>query len=310
MIKSEVMTPNNETTTTTTASAAGTVASSEPLDPNNQDINNCSSNNSTMNNTTINDSTNGTMTPKKPRRSIKVEGNCLSNMLREGYAKVTDASRLGKRLSSEIWNSFGAIQVPDDFTNPSIETKTVADGPSTVKICHYFVACGKCFSVFKYDGHAYGTTGLVKHLKNCQGTNNQRLLSGQLNNSNSNNNNNSFMPNISTSSSGLGQAEHNNASSMSTNTSNNSFNDNNRTAITNRGITKTTPKRKRGSEQALARGGRNSAPSIRHLVRAIEELRNEQIELKQKIQEMLTMMGPGYMGQIQIINEGDKSDEP
>lgn len=256
------------------------------------------------NTSTMNDSTNGTMTPKKPRRSIKVEGNCLSNMLREGYAKVTDASRLGKRLSSEIWNSFGAIQVPDDFTNPSIETKTVADGPTTVKICHYFVACGKCFSVFKYDGHAYGTTGLVKHLKNCQGTNNQRLMSGQMNNINNNN----FIPNNSTTSS-LNQEEHNNTSSMSTTTSNN-FNDNNRQAITNRGIIKTTPKRRKGADQSSGPRGRNSAqPSLRQLVRVIEELRNEQIELKQKIQEMLTMMGPGYMGQIQIINEADKVDE-
>lgn len=87
---------------------------------------------------------------------------------------MIDASRLGKRLSSEIWNSFGAIQVEPDFENPAIDTKTVVDGSSVTKICQYFVACSRCYSVFKYDGHAYGTTGLVKHVKSCQGKNPMR----------------------------------------------------------------------------------------------------------------------------------------
>lgn len=48
-------------------------------------------------------------------------------------------------------------------------------------------------------------------------------------------------------------------------------------------------------------------PSLRHLARVIEELRGEQAELKQKINDMINMMGTSYVDQIQIIsNDGDK----
>jgi hypothetical protein len=235
-------------------------------------------------NTNNNDPTNGNQSSKKPRRSIKIEGNCLSNMLKEGYAKIIDASRLGKRLSSEIWNSFGAIQVPDKFSNPAIQTKTVADGQSTIKICHYFVACGRCFSVFKYDGHAYGTTGLVKHLKNCQGTN---IIRAAVDGNQSGNNLNT--PANSTNASNQQNLDGHGGTSL--------------LSLTN-GPISTFTKRKKGRTISL------SQPSMKSLVRAIDDLRSEQNELKQKIQEMLNLMNSNCMGQIQIITqEGDKVDE-
>lgn len=245
---------------------------------------NDSANDNDTSNTNNNEPTNGNQSSKKPRRSIKVEGNCLSNMLKEGYAKITDASRLGKRLSSEIWNSFGAIQVPERFSNPAIQTKTVADGQSTVKICHYFVACGRCFSVFKYDGHAYGTTGLVKHLKNCQSTNIQRADGS----SQASNNNLNSTSNSTNASNQPGLDGHGGTSILS---------------LTN-GPISTFTKRKKGRTYSL------SQPSMKSLVRAIDDLRNEQNELKQKIQEVLSLMNSNCLGQIQIITQdGDKVDE-
>ena len=243
-------------------------------------------------------STNNGNFARKPRRSIKAEGNCLNGMLREGVAKVIDASKLGKRLSSEIWNSFGAIQVEDSFTYPSIDTKTVADGSSTMKICQFFVACSKCFSVFKYDGHAYGTTGLVKHVKICQGTNNQRNLSSG-----------NFTSNITTTTvveHGLDSTHTSSTSVPNNNNTSTNTNNSTTTSITLNGPV-TTRRRK---EPTPNNRTRNAQPSLRHLAKVVEELRNEQMELKQKIIEMLSMMGTGYVGQIQIIsNEGEKVED-
>jgi len=223
---------------------------------------------------------NNTNFARKPRRSIKAEGNCLNGMLREGCAKVIDASKLGKRLSSEIWNSFGAIQVEDNFTYPSIDTKTVADGSSTLKICQFFVACSKCFSVFKYDGHAYGTTGLVKHVKICQGTNQRG------------NTNQGYTTNAT--------IDHN----IDTHTS--SVPNNTTTTTTINGPVTTRRRREPTTSRA-----RVTQPSLRYLAKVVEELRCEQVELKQKIHEMINMMsGTSYVGQIQIIsNEGEKVED-
>lgn len=256
---------------------------------NNNPVNTNSTNDNDTNtsSTNNNDTKNGHSSSKKPRRSIKVEGNCLSNMLKEGYAKITDASRLGKRLSSEIWNSFGAIQVPDKFSNEAIQTKTVADGHSTIKICHYFVACGRCYSVFKYDGHAYGTTGLVKHLKNCQGTNILRAAAA-----------------ADTSGQSSGNNLDNPSSTKTSNTQNPDGLSGSSMLVLTNGPISTFTKRKKGRTISL------SQPSMKSLVRAIDDLRSEQNELKQKIQEMLNLMNSNCMGQIQIITqEGDKVDE-
>lgn len=221
---------------------------------------------------------------RKPRRSIKAEGNCLNGMLREGCAKVIDASKLGKRLSSEIWNSFGAIQVEDSFTYPSIDTKTVADGSSTLKICQFFVACSKCFSVFKYDGHAYGTTGLVKHVKICQGTN-QRGVTNQ-----------TYAPNSA--------IDHTLDNTHTSSVPNNATSTNTTTTING----PVTSRRRR--EPATTRARANQ-PSLRYLAKVIEELRSEQAELKQKIHEMINLMsGTSYVQQIQIIsNDGEKVED-
>lgn len=229
---------------------------------------------------------NSNITARKPRRSIKAEGNCLNGMLREGAAKVIDASKLGKRLSSEIWNSFGAIQVEDNFTYPSIDTKTVADGASTLKICQFFVACSKCFSVFKYDGHAYGTTGLVKHVKICQGNNQRGATQSQY-----------TTPNNAT-------IEH----TIDTLTS--SVPINNTTATTTTIINGPVATRRK-REPATSRA-RSAQPSVRYLAKVVEELKCEQGELKQKIHELINMLngGTGYVSQIQIIsNDGDKVED-
>lgn len=235
---------------------------------------------------------NSNFATRKPRRSIKAEGNCLNGMLREGSAKVIDASKLGKRLSSEIWNSFGAIQVEDNFTYPSIDTKTVADGASTLKICQFFVACSKCFSVFKYDGHAYGTTGLVKHVKICQGNNQRGATNAQ------------YTPNAT--------IEH----TIDTHTPS-SVPINNTTATTTTIINgPVAPRRKRepaATSRARAPAGNaaNSSPSLRYLAKQIEELKCEQVELKQKIHELINVLNnTGYVSQIQIIsNDGDKVED-
>lgn len=227
---------------------------------------------------------------RKPRRSIKAEGNCLNGMLREGCAKVIDASKLGKRLSSEIWNSFGAIQVEDSFTYPSIDTKTVADGSSTLKICQFFVACSKCFSVFKYDGHAYGTTGLVKHVKICQGTNQTRGATT----------NQTYAPNAT--------IDHtlDNTHTSSVPSTNNTTTTNTTTTTINGPVTT----RRRREPTATTRARANQ-PSLRYLAKVVEELRSEQVELKQKIHEMINLMsGTSYVGQIQIIsNDGEKVED-
>lgn len=204
---------------------------------------------------------------------------------------MIDASKLGKRLSSEIWNSFGAIQVEDNFTYPSIDTKTVADGASTLKICQFFVACSKCFSVFKYDGHAYGTTGLVKHVKICQGTNQRGATNAN------------YTPNTT------------NEHTIDTHTpssvpNNNNNNNNNNTTATTTTITNGPVGTRRKREPATSRA-RTAQPSLRYLAKVVEELRCEQVELKQKIHEMINMLsGTGYVGQIQIIsNDGDKVED-
>lgn len=228
---------------------------------------------------------NSNFAARKPRRSIKAEGNFLNGMLREGTAKVIDASKLGKRLSSEIWNSFGAIQVEDNFTYPSIDTKTVADGSSTLKICQFFVACSKCFSVFKYDGHAYGTTGLVKHVKICQGNNQRGASNAQY-----------TTPNAT--------IEH----TIDTHTSS-SVPISNTTATTTTIINGPVPPRRK-REPATSRA-RTAQPSLRYLAKVVEELRCEQVELKSKIHELINMLsGTGYVSQIQIIsNDGDKVED-
>lgn len=244
------------------------------------------STNSNAGNNNSNTTNNSGNFPRKPRRSIKAEGTCLNGLLRSGVAKVIDASKLGKRLSSEIWNSFGAIQVEDDFTNESIDTKTVADGNSTMKICQFFVACSRCFSVFKYDGHAYGTTGLVKHVKICQGTNNQRSLS-------SSNVGNFATPNSTTIALSHGLDNTHTSSSVPNNST---------TSTISNGPVTTRRRREPTTSKA-----RNVNPSLRYLAKVIEELRGEQMELKQKINEMINMMGTSYVDQIQIIsNEGEK----
>lgn len=214
---------------------------------------------------------------RKPRRSIKVEGNYLNNSLREGLAKVIDASKLGKRLSSEIWNSFGAIQVEDNFTYPSIDTKTVADGASTLRICQFFVACSKCFSVFKYDGHAYGTTGLVKHVKICQGTN-QRVITASSTNNNP-----------------IEQKQQ----QLTIEIAHTSSVPNTTTTTT---TTSTNGTRRKREPTAASRA--RAQPSLRYLAKAIEELKCEQIELKQKINEMLNILSnTGFIGQIQVVED-------
>lgn len=227
---------------------------------------------------------------RKPRRSIKAEGNCLNGMLREGCAKVIDASKLGKRLSSEIWNSFGAIQVEDNFTYPAIETKTVADGSSTLKICQFFVACSRCFSVFKYDGHAYGTTGLVKHVKICQGTNQRANYSSSYPTSATTTTN----PNATTT------IDHNIDNTHTSTVPNNTT----ATTTTINGPVSTRRRREPTNKS------RNAHPSLRHLAKIIEELRCEQSELRQKIQELINMIGTSYVERVQIIsNDGDKVEE-
>lgn len=255
------------------------------------------STNSGTNSINTNNSGNST---RKPRRSIKLEGNCLNGLLREGGAKVIDASKLGKRLSSEIWNSFGAIQVQDNFTFPTIETKTVADGTSTMKICQFFVACSKCFSVFKYDGHAYGTTGLVKHVKICQGTpNNQRTTTSSSSNNITFNSNNTSSLNHSLGSTHTSPTTINSTSSSST------------SLVPVGSIANGPITTRRKGNSTTTNKARNIQPSLKHLVKVIEDLRSEQIELKQKINEMINLMGTGaYVGQIQIIsNEGDKVED-
>lgn len=220
--------------------------------------------------TNLMDNSSSSNNPKKPRRSIKAEGARLHSMLKDGIAKVIDPSKLGKRLSSEIWNSFGAIQVEDNFTYPSIVTKTVADGNSTVRICQFFVACSRCFSVFKYDGHAYGTTGLVKHVKNCQ----------------ANTLKNSYMNSGASSS----------AINPSHNTSNPGISQNNATNING-----TQRKRKAPAAQPLP-------ANIKYLTKIIEETRNEVLELKQKVNDVFSLlsMPTHQVGHIQIIsNDGE-----
>ena len=263
----------------------------------NNSCSNTNTNNNSSNNN-INHSGNGN---RKPRRSIKLEGNYLNGLLREGGAKVIDASKLGKRLSSEIWNSFGAIQVQDNFTFPTIETKTVADGTSTMKICQFFVACSKCFSVFKYDGHAYGTTGLVKHVKICSGTpNNQKTTSSSTSSNNITFNNS----NTNTSSLNHSLGTHTSSPTMMNSTSSASL-----VPVSSIGNGPVTSRRR--NNLTTANKARNIQPSLKHLAKVIEDLRSEQIELKQKINEMINIMGTGaYIGQIQVIsNEGDKVED-
>lgn len=235
---------------------------------------------------------------RKPRRSIKAEGNCLNSLLREGCAKVIDASKLGKRLSSEIWNSFGAIQVEDNFTYPAIETKTVADGSSTLKICQFFVACSKCFSVFKYDGHAYGTTGLVKHVKICQNTNQRANSSSTTYQTSATATTTTTTPNATTT------IDHN---IDSTHTSSSVPNNTTTTTATTTINGPVSTRRKREPTNK----SRNAHPSLRHLAKVIDELRCEQSELRQKILELINMInGTSYVGQIQIIaNDGDKVED-
>lgn len=259
--------------------------------------------NNSISNNTNNINNNGNVT-RKPRRSIKLEGNCLNGLLREGGAKVIDASKLGKRLSSEIWNSFGAIQVQENFTFPTIETKTVADGASTMKICQFFVACSKCFSVFKYDGHAYGTTGLVKHVKICQGTpNNQRTTASS---SSSSSNNITFTSNNNTSA-----LNHNLSGPHTSPTIMNSTLGSSTSLVPISSIPNGPITTRRKSSTTTNSKTRGIQPSIKHLAKVIEDLRTEQIELKQKINEMINLMGTGaYVGQIQIIsNDGDKVED-
>lgn len=230
---------------------------------------------------------------RKPRRSIKAEGNCLNGMLREGLAKVIDASKLGKRLSSEIWNSFGAIQVEDNFTYPAIETKTVADGSSTLKICQFFVACSRCFSVFKYDGHAYGTTGLVKHVKICQGTNQRANYSSSYPAS--------ATTTTTTTPNATATIDHNIDNTHTSTVPNNTTTT---TTTTINGPVSTRRRREPTNKS------RNANPSLRHLAKTIEELRCEQGELRQKIQELINMIGTSYVERVQIIsNDGDKVED-
>lgn len=278
--------------------------------------NNSNSTSTVSNNNNNNNGTNNFT--RKPRRSIKAEGNCLNGMLREGSAHVIDASKLGKRLSSEIWNSFGAIQVQDNFTYPSIDTKTVADGSSTVKICQFFVACSKCFSVFKYDGHAYGTTGLVKHVKICQGTNQSGIGTHPTTTTTTNSGYNTTTNLLQQPKLHHTTIDNNTHTSSSTSVLNVQLNNNTPTITTNTsqqpisGITiangpvATIQKRK-----STPRAARAPQPNLKLLVKAIDELRSEQNELKQKIHEMINMMnGSGYVGQIQIIsNDGDKVED-
>lgn len=214
---------------------------------------------------------------RKPRRSIKAEGARLHSMLKDGNANVIDPSKLGKRLSSEIWHSFGAIQVDDHFSFPSIVTKTVPDGNSTVKICQFFVACSKCFSVFKYDGHAYGTTGLVKHVKNCQG-------------------------NTSTI-----KCDHNNSvvcpttGSLPTGTSSNSITLNDPPPSRRR--KDTTP-----GSSTTNKPNSGSPAALRYLTKLVEETRSDLKEVKQKVNDLMNLLSvPSHqVGQIQIIsNDGN-----
>lgn len=257
----------------------------------------------------------------------------MNGLLREGCAKVIDASKLGKRLSSEIWNSFGAIQVEDSFTYPSIDTKTVADGSSTLKICQFFVACSKCFSVFKYDGHAYGTTGLVKHVKICQGTNqNSRATSNQTSFTSSSNTNFDHS-NID-----------NNTAHTTTSSSQQSVPNNNNTVvvvpinqtagglpssatINNNATTSTTPtttingpvatrRRREPSSTPTKQARQAQQPLLRHLAKVIEELRSEQAELRQeqaelrrKVNELITMMLNGTLSVSHFVIDGDKVED-
>lgn len=215
---------------------------------------------------------------------------------------MIDASKLGKRLSSEIWNSFGAIQVEDNFTYPSIDTKTVADGSSTLKICQFFVACSKCFSVFKYDGHAYGTTGLVKHVKICQGTN-QRVATNQ-----------GYTPNSTIDHTTIDTTHTSSVpNNTSTTTTTTTINGPVVCGTTRRKREPTTPRsRANAAATAAANTTTNSnQPSLRYLVKIVEELRSDMVELKQKTNEMINLIsGTGYVGQIQIIsNEGEKVED-
>lgn len=266
------------------------------MNPNAKKIAKSSNNSPSSANNSSNNNNNNNF-PRKPRRSIKAEGNCLNSMLRDGCAKVIDASKLGKRLSSEIWNSFGAIQVEDNFTYPSIDTKTVADGSATLKICQFFVACSRCFSVFKYDGHAYGTTGLVKHVKICQGG--QQRLAGS-----------NFSTLAGPNPSG---AEHTTQSVPGSQPVGITLLPNSNTQLTANTTTLNGPvagSRRRAPATSRARNAAASQPSLRHLAKVIEELRCEQTELKQKLLELINMIGSGYVIQTQIIgNDGDKVDD-
>lgn len=241
---------------------------------------------------------------------------------------MIDASKLGKRLSSEIWNSFGAIQVEDSFTYPSIDTKTVVDGSSTLKICQFFVACSKCFSVFKYDGHAYGTTGLVKHVKICQGTNqNSRATSNQTSFSSSSNTNfdHSNIDTTHTTSLSSSSVPNNNtvsvapisaggvAVSCTANTNSNIATTSTTTTING---PVTTRRRREPSSTPTKQARQAQQPLLRHLAKVVEELRNEQVELRQeqaelrrKINELITMILNGTLSVNQIEIDGRVEDE-
>ncbi|KAG9510369.1 hypothetical protein GZH46_01094, partial [Fragariocoptes setiger] len=107
---------------------------------------------------------------KRPRRSIKTDRDYLTGLLQNGTAKVVDARHLKKNIKSAVWSHYGAISVGDNISNPAIDVESNVDDGKIMQICKNFVACNDCFTVFKYDGHAYGTTGLVKHIKLCQKT--------------------------------------------------------------------------------------------------------------------------------------------
>lgn len=254
---------------------------------------------------------------KKARRSIKAEGNCLTTMLREGVAKVIDASKLGKRLSSDIWTSFGAIQVSSEFAYPSIETKIVIDGTSTLKVCNFFVACSRCFSVFKYDGHAYGTTGLVKHVKICKNSTKKTTPTRDNSSTNAHNNQNDISltghHDLSTSN---GQAfsitDESSLTYQFNQNSNNISNDNNTVAIIERQqVRKPTPKRRPN-----ANNNNKSKPlataAIKNLTKLVEQMRNEQEVMKQKIHDLINVVTNATawpVSQYQFIsNEADEDE--
>lgn len=241
---------------------------------------------------------------RKPRRSIKAEGNCLNTMLRQGVAKVIDASKLGKRLSSDIWSSFGAIQVEDNFAYPSIETKTVADGTATLRICNFFVACSRCFSVFKYDGHAYGTTGLVKHVKICQGAN-KFLKANQLNNTIDHNNHTLTTAPTSDSIITNGPVLNSGGTGSTIVFSTNQITSNNLPQQQALLLVKAPATRRR----APAARGKAPTAALRHLTKLVEEIRTEQEDMKQKIQDLITAVSNAswQVGQIQIITDEDNN---